>query len=200
MPTYRPGQGQPAGRADARRNATRLVAVARDAFAEHGPQASLIEIARTAGVGSATLYRHFPSREALLAAVYQSQVETLSAEAEELLQSDASPISALDTWLRAFAAHLITYRGLKGLLTATYDDRAALFAECRRMLFGAATALLTRAQDTGAIRRTVDARQMLKLIKAVAIANEETGGEADELAPLLDLVIDGLRYQGGDPG
>lgn len=133
----------------------------------------------------------------MLAAVYQSQVETFAAEAEERLQSDASPISALDTWLRAFRSASDHVSGLKGLLTATYDGRAALFAECRRMLFGAATALLTRAQDSGAIRRTVDAQQMLKLIKAVAIAKEETGGEADELAPLLDLVIDGLRYRGG---
>src|SRR5437588_12210376 len=109
MPTYQPevrvtGAGRPserqAQRSDARRNAERLVEAARAAFAEHGPDASLIDIARTAGVGSATLYRHFPSREALLAAVYQSQIEALAAQGYNLLREAPSPFDAMVIWLR----------------------------------------------------------------------------------------------------
>jgi AcrR family transcriptional regulator len=182
-------------RADARRNAQRLVDVATAAFAEHGPDASLIDIARSAGVGSATLYRHFPSREALLAAVYQSQIEGLAAEAYHLLRATASPVDALATWLEAFATQLVMFRGLKGLLTAGHDDRAELFAQCRQALHSAATAVLTAAQEAGQVRRDVDAFRLLKLISALVVANEEAGGPTEDARPLLGIVLDGLRYQ-----
>jgi AcrR family transcriptional regulator len=183
-----------ARRSDARRNAERLVVAATAAFAEHGPEASLIDIARTAGLGSATLYRHFPSREALLAAVYQSEVEALAAQAYDLLREAPSPMEALVAWLRAFVTHLITYRGLKGLLTSTYDDRGKLFASCRQALYLAATALLTTAQGSGAVRRDVDVYQTLKLVSALVIATEHADDPVEATGHLLDLVIDGLRH------
>ena len=184
--------GRPSQRADARRNATRITEAARTAFASQGPEASLIEIARTAGVGSATLYRHFPTREALLAAVYQHQIEELAAGARTELTESASPWEALITWLHAVASHLATHRGLKGLLISRYEDQAELFTQCRRTLCEAATELLTAAQDCGAVRRDVDAYRMLKMVSAVVLANEQSGDD-DEIDLLLGLVIDGLR-------
>ena len=183
----------PPQRSDARRNARRLIAAASAAFTERGPDASLVDIARTAGVGSATLYRHFASREALLAAVYQSQIEALSQRAYDLLRELPTPMDALVVWIRAFANHLLTYRGLKGLLTARYDHRAELFARCRQTLYAAATELLTRAQESGAVRRDVDVHQTLKLVNGLVIANEQARDAAAEIDHLLDLVIDGLR-------
>ena len=120
--TSRAGNPAPrAKRADARHNAERLATVARNAFAEHGADASLIDIARRAGVSSGTLYRHFPTRAALLAAVYRSEIEALGNLAAELHDS-AEPLPALATWLRAFSEYTTTCRGLKGLVAAIDTD------------------------------------------------------------------------------
>src|SRR5262249_14146667 len=98
-------------RADARRNVDRIIAAAGALIAEHGADASLEEVARRAGVGSATLHRHFPSRQALLEAVFKDRVETLCAKAEGLL-CDPDPGEALFSWLRAVGAHAVANRGL----------------------------------------------------------------------------------------
>jgi AcrR family transcriptional regulator len=180
-------------RADARHNCERLVATARIAFAEEGAEVSLIDIARRAGVGSATLYRHFPSREALLEAVYRDNVEALAAQGRELGQS-APPLDALVTWLRAFAAYTTTCRGMKELLAAVCDERSDLSSWTRETLGAAAASLLGRAQQCGAIRPDVTAHQVLRLISAVTEASEKAPG-AGETGQLLTLIIDGLRYR-----
>ena len=109
-------------RADARRNHDRLLAEARVAFARSGADASLEEIAHRAGVGSGTLYRHFPTREALLQAVIQDWTESMQAEAESFI-GRGTPAEALHAWLRAYIAHATVFRGLAAALMAGYPVR-----------------------------------------------------------------------------
>lgn len=181
-------------RADARRNYDRLLAAARDAFAAQGTDASLDDIARNAGVANATLYRHFPTREALLEAVFHDRVDLLCGQAQELL-SLPSPQEALVTWLRALIVHVTTYRGMAGLLMSTGRDQA--LTSCREPIRVAGAALLTRAQESGDIRPDLGTTQLLTLTHAIALATEHSPAKADEL---LELVMDGLRTGRTPPG
>jgi AcrR family transcriptional regulator len=180
-------------RADARRNAERLVEVAAQVFAEQGPEAPLTEIARTAGVGSATLYRRFPTREDLLAAVYAGHVSALADRADELAASPAAPVAALVTWLNEFAGLLSEQRGMKGLLAGRYEASGALFATCRRRLQLAVEALLRPAQAAGLIRTDVTAERSLVLVHAVVIAASRADEDRSEIKHLIDLIIYGFR-------
>jgi AcrR family transcriptional regulator len=180
-------------RADARRNYERLLAAAMEAFSEQGADASLDEIAGNAGVGNATLYRHFPTREALLEAVYRGQIEEIAARAAELVDS-RPPMEAFVDWLLALAGHISTYRGLKGLLAAAFrDDRTGLNSWCHDVMLGAANDVLGRVQRSGDVRSDVNAYQVLRLVNSIVLTSEQTGGGAREAAALLTLVIDGLR-------
>jgi AcrR family transcriptional regulator len=181
-------------RSDARRNAERLVEVATLVFAEQGPEAPLSEIARAAGVGTATLYRRFPTREALLAAVYAGHVAQLAARADELAASTPEPSRALIDWLHEFAGLLTEHRGMKGLITGRYEGDAELFATCRRRLSLAVESLLKPAQKAGAIRPDVDAERTLTLVNAIVLASGQSGNGRDETSRLIDLVIFGFRY------
>jgi AcrR family transcriptional regulator len=183
----------PPRRADARRNRERLLAVARDAFAEHGADASLDDIARRAGVGSGTLYRHFPTRQALLEAVYRDLVDALCAQADELLASP-SPGEALATWLRAVVAYATTKRGLWPLMTAL-GNRPEVLASCHGAMRTAGMALLTRAQQAGAVRADIEVSDLLKLVSAIAVTMERAPGSPGQTERLLALVMDGLRRQ-----
>lgn len=178
-------------RADARRNYDRLVATATDAFAERGADASLDDIARRAGVGSGTLYRHFPTRQALLEAVYREQVELLCAQASELLDAP-SPADALETWLRAVTDYAATKRGLAAMMT-NLDQDSELLSYCRDAMRSAGSALLDRAQRAGAVRSDVDLADLLKLLSVIGHSSVNSeGGRADRL---IALVMDGLRHQ-----
>lgn len=116
-------------RADARRNYERLLTEARTAFTEHGTDTSLEDIARRAGVGIGTLYRHFPNRTALMGAVFQGEVDALLTHARELADAP-QPCAALVEWLRAIITHATTYRGLsRALMTASADDSSGM-ARC----------------------------------------------------------------------
>lgn len=181
-------------RTDARRNVEKLVAVARDAFAEHGADASLIDIARRAGVGSGTLYRHFPSRSALLLEVYRQEIEALGALAATLRDA-VDPFGALAEWLRAFADYTTRCRGLKGLIAAAdAETDTSVAGWWRETVLGAAIQLLDRAQRSGAARADITAIQVLRLVNAVALAHELAGAD-DSAGPVLTVVIDGLRGQ-----
>ncbi len=188
--TGTPPPVQPPMRADARRNRKRLVAAAAAAFTEHGAEASLDDIARRAGVGSGTLYRHFPTRQALLEAVYLDQVEALCAHAYELLAT-APPGDALATWLRAVVDYATMKRGLSELMHSL-DKESARFLWCRDALRAAGGALLARAQQAGAVRSDVTIVDLLRLIMAISKATEPAPGGADRL---LAVVLDGLRNQ-----
>jgi AcrR family transcriptional regulator len=159
-------------RADARRNRQRLLAAARTAFTEHGAEASLDDIARRAGVGSRTLYWHFPTRQALVEAVYRAQVEDLCARGYELLDT-LPPDDALAAWLRAMADYIATKRGLASAMKAIMDDQGSqVFAASKEAMYAAATALLTRAQEAGTVRADADAQDLFRLVHAIAVATE----------------------------
>ncbi|WP_433247705.1 TetR/AcrR family transcriptional regulator [Streptosporangium sp. CA-135522] len=180
-------------RADARRNHDRIRAAAGEVIAEHGADASLEEIARRAGVGSATLHRHFPSRQALLEAVFRERVEILCARAGELLTAP-SPGSALVTWLRAVVSHAAANRGLAAsLMPGARNGRSELGADCHAMITNAGGALLTRAQQAGAIRREVAIADLLKLVHAISLATENEPDHADQADRLLALVVKGVQ-------
>src|SRR5579859_4271525 len=134
-------------RADAQRNYTRLLDAATAAFLEHGADdVSLEEIARRADVGIGTLYRHFPTRQALLEAVYRDQVEMLSARADELLES-GDPADGLVAWLQALMTFSSTKRSLTTAMLATMSKESELMTACSKVIKDSAEALVARAQE-----------------------------------------------------
>jgi AcrR family transcriptional regulator len=180
-----------ARRADAQRNVERLIAAARDAFAVHGPSAPLDDIARAAGVGPGTLYRHFPTRLALFEAVYRDSVERLCADGPRLSATEP-PADALIDWLRGFVNVVSQKRGLASALTDE-GRPSEVFAQCHAMINATGGELLDRAKAAGAIRDDVALDDVLKMAKAFAIAGESSP-EGPVLAErLLVLAMDGLR-------
>jgi AcrR family transcriptional regulator len=183
-------------RADARRNYERILAAAGAAIAQHGAEASLEEVARRAGVGSATLHRHFPSRQALLEAVFQDRVETLCAKARELA-ADLDPGPALVAWLRAVGAHAASNRGLAtSLIRGATDGDPTLGATCHMMIMDAGGELLTRARKAHTVRPDVAITDLLKLVSAISLAAEQEPDGAAEADRLLALAIDGVHPRG----
>ncbi|MET9291303.1 helix-turn-helix domain-containing protein [Streptomyces sp. NPDC003077] len=183
-------------RADARRNYERLLAVARTAFTEHGTDASLEDIARRAGVGIGTLYRHFPNRTALMGAVFQGEVEALLTRARELSDA-AEPCAALVAWLRAIVTHASTYRGLSRALMAAPADESSGLARCRVPMREAGSELLDRAQRAGAVRPDVTIHDLMQLTNGIALAAEESPDDPELADRLLTLTLTGLKPTGG---
>jgi AcrR family transcriptional regulator len=194
----RPGASEPARaprpmRADAQRNYTKLLDAASAAFLEHGADdVSLEEIARRAGVGIGTLYRHFPTRQALLEAVYRDQVELLEARAEELLKTE-SPGDALADWLRALMKFSSTKHTLTSALLAGLGKDSALLSSCSKVIRGAADALLARAQEAGVVRPDADSGDVIRLVHAVNIATQRGPADPGQADRMLALILDGLR-------
>ncbi|MEU4720143.1 helix-turn-helix domain-containing protein [Nonomuraea dietziae] len=175
-------------RADARRNRDRILAAAETAIAEHGAEASLEEIARHAGVGSATLHRHFPSRQSLLEAVFSGRVEALCAKAGEL-GAQLDPAPALVAWLRAVGTHAAVNRGLAASLLGSDPTMGA---NCHTMIVDAGGDLLERARRAHAVREDVAIVDLLKLVSAISLATEQEPGGAAEADRLLGLAINGV--------
>lgn len=171
-------------RADAQRNRERLVAVAADVIGEYGADASLEEIARRAGVGSATLHRHFGGRIALLEAVFRSSIDTVCAEATDLLE-DPDPLQALTIWLRTMVEHATGSRGLAKALVMSGDCGSDAHAR----LLAAGRKLVRRAQDAGAVPCDVRIEDLLKLVNGISLASGEDPAQA---ARLLTLAIRGI--------
>jgi AcrR family transcriptional regulator len=191
--------GTPAGtamRADARRNRQRLMDAALQVYAERGADdATLDEIARRAGVGIGTLYRHFPTRQALLEAVYRDQVEELCAVAREL--SDEPPDKALERWLRALMAFATTKKNLSSSLMSG-PNKSEVATSCSAMVREAATKLLAEAQRTGQVRGDVDAIDLLRMSHALAIAADQPYSHPDQGERLMSVLLAGLRAQPAD--
>jgi AcrR family transcriptional regulator len=184
-------------RADAQRNYTRLLDAASAAFIEHGADdVSLEEIARRAGVGIGTLYRHFPTRQVLLEAVYRDQVELLEARAEELLETEP-PGDALADWLRALMKFSSTKHSLTSALLATLGKDSELLSSCGAAIRGAADALLARAQEAGVARPDADSGDVIRLVHAVNIATQRGPADPGQADRMLALILDGLRPQPG---
>lgn len=178
-----------ARRADARLNRERIVAAAREVFAEDGPDASLNEIARRAGVGPGTLYRHFPNRHALVAAVVVERVELLSAHADRLLTAD-SPDDALAEWLGAFLAHARLHQGMG--VAAMIEESDGLGVDCHRLILDAAASLLARSQRDGTARPDIAVDDLVQLVVGIALSAGH-GGDEEQPARLLALVLDAVR-------
>lgn len=179
-------------RADARRNRERLLRSAAVAFAERGTDASLEDVARHAGVGIGTLYRHFPTRDDLVAALIDDEVADLVTRADELLGAD-DPLGALRTWLVALIAHVARYRGLATSLVDARGGRGRLAESCHRQE-AAAAALVERARTSGALRADVTVAEVLDLVSALGWLAERDAPTA--ASRLLDLVVGGLRPPG----
>ncbi|MFF3826540.1 TetR/AcrR family transcriptional regulator [Streptomyces griseus] len=173
-------------RADARLNRERLIATAQDVFAEAGPEASLNEIARRAGVGPGTLYRHFPNRFALLTAVLRERIEELCGLAETLLASESAD-DALTRWLRAFLFHARVDQGLGGAVMT--EDPDALGLDCHRLILDAAAGLLARAQRRGTARPDLTADDLVRLVVGIALSTAH-GTDSTQPDRLLGLVLD----------
>ena len=181
-------------RADARRNYERLVTVAREAFSEHGAETSLDDIARRANVGPGTLYRHFPNREALLAAVYRGDVEALAEHANDFA-AKLPPDEALYSWLRLQLDYIKVKRGLGSALKTMLANDSETLAWCKDTMRGALRDLLVRAQQAGVVRDDVDPQIVLRLVHGVGLASESAPEDADRL---LSIVLDGLRKPASD--
>jgi AcrR family transcriptional regulator len=184
-----------ADHADARRNRARLLAAAAEVFSERGPDAPLDDIARRAGIGNATMYRHFPTRRELIIAVFADEVAALCAQGDALLE-DEPPADALFAWLRAFVAHVATKRELA---TAIPNDgggqRSALFDQWHDAMRATASALLSRAQSAGEVSADVDASDLLALANGIAVA----GAGADQADRCLELLRHGTAPPPGHP-
>jgi AcrR family transcriptional regulator len=180
-------------RADARRNRDALLAAGAAVFAERGPDASLDEVARRAGVGIGTLYRHFADRDALTEAVYRHEVERLCDSAEPLLASQPADV-ALASWMRDFARYAATKRGLMVSLKSSLGPDAELFSYSHRRIYDAVGALLDAAAAARLIRDDVDAASLLAAMRGICMAGD---GPADieRTTLLISLLIDGLRYR-----
>lgn len=174
-------------RADARRNYEHIVAVARAVFTEEGADVPLDDITKRAKVGAGTLYRHFPTREALIEAVFRTEMTELSERAYELLEQ-LPPFEALAEWLRGQLRFVKHKRGLATALRAM-DQGAETFAYCKGLMNDAASALVGRAQEAGAVRADVAAADVLKLLHGIALAAES---DADAAERLLQIMLAGL--------
>ena len=176
-------------RADARRNRERLLAAATTAFAEKGADAPLEDIAKRAGLGIGTLYRHFPTRLALQEGVFRSQVETVCDRGRELAGAP-SPGDAFAAWLRVLAGFLTTKRGLSGALIANFGKDSEVMSSCGQSMRATAAQLLERAQKAGALRSDISAMDVLRLMHGIGVAVEHSPGDADRL---LSMMLDGMR-------
>jgi AcrR family transcriptional regulator len=177
-------------RADARRNYDKVVAAAREAFAERGTATSLEEIARRAGVGIGTLYRNFPNRQALLEAIYVDEVESLTRTAAEF--ESLEPWDGFVAWVHRLAGYLVTKQALAHELLEYVDRDAPLFQGCRALLYGSAEPLLARAQAAQAVRSDTDVSQIIQLVGGIA---KIPGAEPAQIDHLIGIALDGLRYR-----
>ena len=180
-------------RADAARNRERLLEAAKDVFNAGGPDASLEAVAKRAGVGIGTLYRHFPTREALFEAVYRREVEQL-VELAERLKSEPSPVDALRRWLRSNLDFVATKKGMAAALAFAVPGSTELKAYASDRLAKAVGALLDRAVAAGEIRSDISPEDLLRALVGMCYLHDQPGWQAS-VARLVDVFVDGLRVQ-----
>ncbi|MGH3471756.1 MAG: TetR/AcrR family transcriptional regulator [Nocardioidaceae bacterium] len=176
-------------RADAQRNYARLVEAARAAFTQRGNDVALEEVARRADVGIGTLYRHFPSRLALVEAVYRDGVDNLVESARELV-STRSPWDALELWLRQFVGYAAEKKALMHELADAIGKDSELFTHSREVIIEAMTLVLVGAQTAGAVRRDVEPADLLRLIGGCTMMPNL---QADQQERILAIVLGGVR-------
>jgi AcrR family transcriptional regulator len=178
-------------RADALRNRERVLEAAKAVFSAGGAEASLEAVAREAGVGIGTLYRHFPTREALFEAVYRREVEQLADLAEQLKQQ-AKPIDALRQWMRSMVKFVATKKGMSAALTLGFDKDSKLVLSSTDRLAQTVGGLLDRAIAADEIRDDVSPEDLLRALVGVCYMHDQPGWQTSVLR-LVDVLIDGLR-------
>lgn len=177
-------------RADGVRNRERVLGAAKAVFAEGGPAASLEGVARQAGVGVGTLYRHFPTRQALFEAVYRREVEQL-VELAGQLGTDLPPLEALRRWMRANVEFVATKKGMSAALAIAVHASSDLTTSSMDRLSRALTPLLRRAAEAGVIRDDIGPEDILRTIVGLCYTHDKPGWQANVLR-LVDVFVDGM--------
>ena len=178
-------------RTDAQRNRERILEVAKDAFTRRGADASLDDIAKEAGVGAGTLYRHFPTRDALIEAVYRSEVEKLAA-AEQRFSRSMPPVEALRAWMLLFVDYIAAKHLIAPALNTLVGGPSKLYHGSRGQIKGAIDALVARAIKSGDIRKDLEAFDLVRAL--IGVSNVASGPEWQQSAKrLVDILIAGSR-------
>ena len=178
-------------RSDAQRNRERILETARGAFTRHGADASLDEIAKQAGVGAGTLYRHFPTRDALIEAVYRSEVEKLAAAGRSFAAA-MSPIEALRSWMLLFVDYIAAKYIIAPALNSVVGGASRLYEDSRSLIQGAMDELVKRAKKSGDVRRDLEASDLLRAV--IGVSHLGSGHDWQQGAKrLVDILIAGSR-------
>jgi AcrR family transcriptional regulator len=191
-----PGKPARRPRADSSRNRARVLEAAKAVFAADGPAGSLEAVARRAGVGVGTLYRHFPTRQDLFEAVYRNEVEQLVLLAEQL-EKDAPPLEALRRWMHANVEFVATKKGMSAALAVAVHASSSLTAYSIDRLGRALETLRLRAAQAGEIRDDVGAEDILRTIVGLCYTHDKPGWQSNVLR-LVDVFVDGLRRNPAD--
>ena len=179
-------------RADAQRNRDRIVEVAREVFREQGYDASLDEVAKRAGVGAGTLYRHFPRRENLLDAVMQSWVDRVDEAAAKVLAHEGPARELLLAWFTAYVALVSLHKGGPAKITSAMGDPTSPIVQKCQVLTRATDRVVDRLHDDDALRADVDSVQICRLVGGVAAVADQGGLDESAVRPLLEVVADGM--------
>jgi AcrR family transcriptional regulator len=178
-------------RADAVRNRDLLLSAAAAAFAARGADVPLEDIARAAGVGIGTLYRHFPTRDALVEAVYRYEVDVLCERADQLLE-EMPPDQALAEWMQLFVRHVATKKGMLSALKPLLSSNPSFSDQTKGRAQAAATKLLNAGVAAGTVRADVDGADLLRAVGGICMSTDQERSEASER--LVGLLFDGLRH------
>ncbi|HET6938306.1 MAG TPA: helix-turn-helix domain-containing protein [Nocardioides sp.] len=182
-------------RADAKRNYERIVEVAREVFREQGYDASLDEVARRAGVGPGTLYRHFPNRDALLDAIMQSWVDRVDEAAEKALTHEGSPRELLLAWFEEYVRLISLHKGGPAKITSAMGDPdSPILTKCQ-VLTRASDRVVQRLRAEGVLKDGVESLQLCRLVGGVATVADQSDLDEAAVRPLLEVVADGLVRQ-----
>jgi AcrR family transcriptional regulator len=181
-------------RTDAQRNRERILEVAKEVFTRSGANASLDDIAKQAGVGPGTLYRHFPTRDELIEAVYRTEVEKLAA-AEKTFAETMPPLEALRAWMLLFVDYIATKKIIASALNSIVGGPSKIFEASHGQIWEAIRALVKRAIRSGEIRRDIDAIDLLRAL--IGVSNVATSSDWQQSARrLVDILIAGSRSAG----
>ena len=179
-------------RADAQRNRERLIEAAREVFREQGYDASLDEVAKRAGVGAGTLYRHFPSRDVLMDAIMQSWVDRVNDSADKVLVHEGDPRDLLLAWFETYVGLISLHKGGPAKITSAMGDKnSPIMTKCQT-LTAATQRVVDRLEEERALREQIEAVQMCRLVGGVAAVADNSNLDQAAIRPLLEVIADGM--------